>query len=93
MTKLYTVKGRKTIAKGLSLEQAAEVAIDAGGHLSIIDETSGNVAIADTDGDYMTIGATEKLLIAYEHRPVSHEPHASHELLSPRLISAPKRRK
>lgn len=67
----FAVKGKRTIAKGLSLEKAAEVAIDHGGHLAIIDEATGAVAIADTDGDYMTIGATEKLLVEYEKNPSS----------------------
>lgn len=69
MGRLYTVKGRRTIAKGLTAEAAAEVAIDAGGHLTIVDESTGSVAIEDTDGDYMTIGATESLLAEYERNP------------------------
>jgi len=66
VSRLYTVKGKRVIGKNLTLETAAEIAIDAGGHMSIIDESTGAVVIEDADGEYMTIGATEKLLLAYE---------------------------
>jgi hypothetical protein len=92
--RLYTVRGKKTIARGLTLEAAAEVAIDNGGHLAIIDETTGSIAIADTDGDYMTIGATEALLVEYEKHagaPGKVEPEPEPEVR--RWITAPKRKR
>ena len=107
LVRLYTVKNsRRTIASKLSLEAAAEVAIDGGGHLIIVDESTGEVAVADADGDFMTIGATERLLTEYEKsassrpagkktEPAPVPPASKPDVSKPtrRWMAAPKRRR
>lgn len=65
----YTVHSpKKKLATGVLAEEACEVAADAGGHLTIVDDMTGNVVVADTDGDVATIASLEALLVDYERQ-------------------------